>query len=377
MVVHLDKKQKLLLITFDFPPVSGGIAKYLHVLSNMLFERGYDIKVLTNYAAFSREYDKQSPFKVVRVNKSKALWLFFLLYYFAKYKPNTLIIGHFFIVNAISIMFFSKFFRMKTILISHGNDINTRINVLLPLRRYLLNRFDYIVANSSYTKNRIYECSNRQDVQVIYPPVYIEKSDDLRPDASLDVMHNSKINGKIIILTICRLVKIKNITSVLHSIKDLISQGRNVLYCIVGEGPDLHDLKSEAKRIGIEDRVVFIGNVPHDLVWRYYSAADIFVQPSINIDLEQESFGMTYVEASLFNVPVIAGQSGAVNEVVINNETGIVVDGKNMNDLTRAMEKIIDNNQFRERITKNAYARAITIFSAKAQIDKMVDLIEK
>jgi phosphatidylinositol alpha-1,6-mannosyltransferase len=164
---------------------------------------------------------------------------------------------------------------------------------------------------------------------------------------------------------------------VLHSIKDLISQGRDVIYYIVGEGPELQNLRHEAKRIGIEEKVVFAGSVPLDLVWRYYSAADIFVQPSTNIDLEQESFGMTYVEASLFNVPVIAGRSGAVNEVVINNETGIVVDGKNMNDLTKAIIKIIDDDQFRERITKNAYKRAITIFSAKAQIDKMVELIEK
>ena len=74
--------------------------------------------------------------------------------------------------------------------------------------------------------------------------------------------------------------------------------------------------RNRIRRLGIEDRVLLAGGVPHTDIHRLHSAADIFVLPSIPTHLWQEQFGIVLIESMACGVPVVAARSGSIPEVI-------------------------------------------------------------
>ena len=82
---------------------------------------------------------------------------------------------------------------------------------------------------------------------------------------------------------------------------------------------------------------------------KLYSAADIYLFPTL-----AETFGMTIVEAMSCGLPVVTFETGGVPEIVENNKTGFVVKYKNGEMLTNALEKLLDDDNLREKMAENA-----------------------
>src|SRR5204862_4556148 len=109
---------------------------------------------------------------------------------------------------------------------------------------------------------------------------------------------------------------------------------------LVGDGPLRKQLEALAKRIGVEDRVVFLGEV-HDVV-PYYHAADAFVLPSIT---RNEAFGIVQIEAMACGKPVInTSLDSAVPFVSIDGETGLTVMPENAGELAAAMNLLLNDD---------------------------------
>ncbi len=127
---------------------------------------------------------------------------------------------------------------------------------------------------------------------------------------------------------------------------------------IVGSGSCEIELKDRVKKWGIQDRVLFTGFIDHSLLPKYYNNIHIFVVSSLN-----ESFGVSVLEASACEIPVIVTNTGGLPEIVENNITGLVVPVQNADEIAKAIEKLLLNEKLRVAIGKNGRKRVETFYN--------------
>lgn len=109
---------------------------------------------------------------------------------------------------------------------------------------------------------------------------------------------------------------------------------------ITGPGDD-RSLRSSAERLGVANRIVFTGGVPHAQTPGFFAAADVFASPcrDRHAGLEVEGLGIVFLEASACGLPVIVGRSGGAVDTVRDGITGVVVDP---NDVRAVAASAID-----------------------------------
>jgi len=129
----------------------------------------------------------------------------------------------------------------------------------------------------------------------------------------------------------------------------IIAHYANTYLIMVGSGEMEQELKRRVRKLGIQDKVEFTGDIPHEQVPSIMSKIDILVMPSV---FESESFGVAALEASAMEIPVVATKVGGVPEVVEDGSTGILVPPRNSDKLAEAIVKLIKNPQLRVQMGK-------------------------
>ncbi|BBM35388.1 glycosyltransferase [Pseudoleptotrichia goodfellowii] len=119
-------------------------------------------------------------------------------------------------------------------------------------------------------------------------------------------------------------------------------------FMIVGRGPVVDELKNQAENLGINDRVIFAGEVPHDKVPVYYQMGDVFLNASVS-----ETQGLTFVEAMAAKTPVNARYDLNLEDLLVKNEAGLVY--KNEEEFISNIMLLKQNKELREKIIENAY----------------------
>ncbi|MDE9435958.1 glycosyltransferase [Xenorhabdus bovienii] len=114
---------------------------------------------------------------------------------------------------------------------------------------------------------------------------------------------------------------------------------------LVGDGPQLQELKQLAVNLNIHDRIHFIGAVPHHNVPNELSHLDIYIALS-----RLESFGVAIIEAGAAGRPVIVSDAGGLPEVTLNGITGIVVPKESPQDAANALKKLILEPDLRQKM---------------------------
>ena len=164
-----------------------------------------------------------------------------------------------------------------------------------------------------------------------------------------------------VILHIGRAVWEKGAEYLLHAFKLLNMKNSKLI--IIGKGPNYRWIDKLIQRHGLEKTVIHIERVPYMEIHRYYSIADVFVLPSAPVPSWQEQFGMVFVEAMASGLPVIAGYSGSIPEVV--GDTGILVPPADFHELVVALRTIAEDKKLREKLGKSGRKRAEKEFNPK------------
>ncbi len=138
---------------------------------------------------------------------------------------------------------------------------------------------------------------------------------------------------------------------------------------VVGEGSMGGYLKELSKKLYIDDKVFFTGAVDHNLISNYHNMIDIEVYLS-----DFESFGVSVVEASACEKPVVVSDVGGLPEVVDDCITGFVVKTKDPKDAADAIEKLICDKQLRMSFGKAGREKVIRLFNWEENVDQMLDL---
>ena len=171
------------------------------------------------------------------------------------------------------------------------------------------------------------------------------------------------LDGKLVLLTVARLVRHKGHDQVLRTLALLDGRYGDVVYLIVGAGQERASLERQVAALGLASQVRMLGALPWREVERLYQACDVFVMPSRQEGTDVEGLGMVYLEAGLRGKPVIGGRSGGIPDAVRDGETGFLVDPSDPEDLARALGRLLSDEGLRRRMGENGRRRVLDEFS--------------
>ncbi|WP_444934339.1 glycosyltransferase [Microbulbifer sp. JTAC008] len=168
-----------------------------------------------------------------------------------------------------------------------------------------------------------------------------------------------------LILAAGRLHINKGFDTLLHS----LTQVPNATLWLAGSGPEESKLKSLCHRLGLEERVRFLG-------WRndvttLMRTADMFACPS-----RHEGLGSIVMESWAHRCPIVATDSQGPGEVITNGKTGLITPIDNADELAKAMKSVIESPELRQSLIENAAEEYATTYAKQVIVDSYIDLYE-
>ncbi|MFP4173922.1 MAG: glycosyltransferase family 4 protein [Candidatus Hydrogenedentota bacterium] len=166
------------------------------------------------------------------------------------------------------------------------------------------------------------------------------------------------VNGDPLLLTVARLAPRKGVDRTIEALPQIRARFPGVQYVVAGDGPDRSRLEKLAEAQGCKDCVHFLGNFSDAEKGALYSAADVFVMPCRLIPSRSvEGFGIVFLEAGYYGVPVVAGCSGGVPDAVRANETGLLVAPEYPDDIARAVLELFQDPERARRMGQRGRER--------------------
>jgi phosphatidylinositol alpha-1,6-mannosyltransferase len=346
---------RVLLVTNDFPPRRGGIQSYLQDLVGELVRR--EEHTLTVYAPKwkdSDDYDAQARdtgYEVVRhpgtlmlPEPSVAARMRRLI---RSHDIETVWFG-----AAAPLALLTPLARgagaRRVLASTHGHEVGWS---MLPMARTALRRIgtdtDVVTFISHYTRRRFASAFGPHAALEHLPPGV--DTDRFAPDpaARAELRARYGLGERPVVVCLSRLVPRKGQDMLIRALPQIRERVCGAALVIVGGGPYASTLQRLAQRHGVAEHVVFTGGVPSAELPAHHALADVFAMPcrTRGAGLDVEGLGIVYLEASATGVPVVAGRSGGAPETVLDGETGVVVDGNDVEAIGSAVSGLLANPQ--------------------------------
>ncbi|MFV0309645.1 MAG: glycosyltransferase family 4 protein, partial [Desertimonas sp.] len=183
--------------------------------------------------------------------------------------------------------------------------------------------------------------------------------------------------GAELVVGISRLVPRKGFDVTIEAVAKLSTSRPDLVLAISGSGRDEGRLRKLARQHELPVR--FLGRVSNDDLPRLYGCADVFTMPCRNRwgGLEQEGFGIVFVEAAACGVPQVAGRSGGAAEAVADRETGLVVRRPDdASAVAEAIESLLADTAQRARMAEASRRRAVEEFSYDVLARRLGEALE-
>jgi glycosyltransferase involved in cell wall biosynthesis len=199
-------------------------------------------------------------------------------------------------------------------------------------------RADLVIAPSHYAAERIQHLYG-----IATKPRIIPEPIDLTAWRNqLQLNPARSVEGKFIVLSVCRFYPRKRLHVLLAAADRLRNKIPGLEFRIVGDGPETHRLKLIARHMNLDGTVSWLGNLSHADLAREYNRCDIFCLPSV-----QESFGIVFLEAMASGKPIVAARAASAPEVV---KHGFLVKPDNDEALAEGIERLYANPALRARL---------------------------
>ena len=235
----------------------------------------------------------------------------------------------------------------------HGSEV---LYLLRPGLRARIHRWLFrqvtasaalLVALGSYQMNILGRLGIDLDRAFVSPEgVDLAATDNLNPNVTSGLRERFALQGKRVILTVGRLVERKGHDTVIRALPAIIDRIPNVIYLIVGMGPNEPALQRLTREVGVgSDRVRFCGFVPEDQLAAYYAICDVFVMPNREVGPDTEGFGIVFIEAGAHRKPCIGGRSGGAGDAILDGKTGMLVDPTSPSAVMEAVVLLLNDDQ--------------------------------
>jgi len=179
------------------------------------------------------------------------------------------------------------------------------------------------------------------------------------------------------ILALGRFVDKKAPYYLVEVLKNITNKYPNIRLDFIGDGPLLPLCKNLAKLYGIEHAINFLGALPHEEVMNYFKRAFAFVQHSITAENgDKEGTPVAVLEASAAGLPVIATRHAGIQDVIVENETGYLVNEHDVEGMINKLSLIIDDRKKCEEMGKAGRLRVRQNYSMEKHIHTITEIIE-
>lgn len=147
--------------------------------------------------------------------------------------------------------------------------------------------------------------------------------------------------------------KLEGVDELVRGTAELVGRGYDVSLLVVGGGARLAELKELAADLGIEDRCVFTGRVPHEQIRQYYRLIDIFVVSRPATRVAEIVTPLKPLEAMAMQKTLVVSRLAALCELVRHGETGMTYEPNNISALADTLAVLVRDRALRERLAKN------------------------
>jgi len=180
-----------------------------------------------------------------------------------------------------------------------------------------------------------------------------------------------------LIVAIGRLIAKKGFADLIRACALLVERGRSFRCEIFGEGPLENQLRAQIEELGLQERVQLPGPKPQHELRARLGAASVFVLPSVpEIDGGMDNLPTVIMEAMATGLPVVSTTIGGIPEMVVENETGFLVQPDDAVALAGAIEKATKDRLLAQRLGEAGYERAQNLFSIEKNVREFCELLD-
>ncbi|MEW6028203.1 MAG: glycosyltransferase family 4 protein [Chloroflexota bacterium] len=345
---------RILIINSEYPPIGGGAGNASANIAYNLASLGHEVDVLTAHfsnlprleqrdgvtvyriPALRRKLDRSGALEQLAFILSASFWT---LGRARRNRPNATL-AFFGVPSGAVVWLLKKLYRVPYIVSLRGGDVpgfrpydfKTYHKLIGPFLRVIWHDASTVIANSRGLRDLARAFDSFIEIPIIPNGVdvtrYMPANRDWLPPR---------------IFSVGRVVHQKGLDlglRALAQLKDLEWEWR-----IAGDGLQMDSLKSLARELGIADRVTFLGWQSREDLIEWYHQANLFLFPS-----RHEGMPNAVLEAMASGLPVIATRIAGNEELVVEGETGFLVQTENVDELRDALRNMLTDSALREKM---------------------------
>ncbi|MFW9923841.1 MAG: glycosyltransferase [Candidatus Thorarchaeota archaeon] len=377
----------LLILTTTFPKSIEDYStpRFVHDLSLSLAERGYNIIVLTPDRPNSKKMNeivsdsyqihrfryffKKKQFlttgegilPIIKKSKSTILLIPFLIFaqflatlrIMKKYRID-IINSHWLVPSGLIGALIQKILGKKNYVTIHaaGLHLLERIPLGSVIARFIYNNSTRIFVVSNFGKKRLYRLLINPKRETFDKKVNVSPM-----GANIKIMED-EIEKKCFkentfnVLFIGRIVEKKGLQFAINAFSKI--NDKDVYFHICGDGPLKEKLKQSVIDMNQAEKIVFYGKISEERKIKFLNSADILLVPSIETNEgDKEGLPVVILEALSTGLPIVATNVGGIEDGVINNYTGLLIEQKNEQEITKSILYLKNNPKLLKELSNN------------------------
>jgi phosphatidyl-myo-inositol dimannoside synthase len=352
-----------LLVTNDYPPKTGGIQTYLHELWRRL-ESGRAVVLTASSHENAAPFDSSTEVVVERVAASTLFLPSWRAYRaieaaIARHQPELVLLDPAWPLGLLG----PRLSRPYGVVL-HGAEVTipSRVPLVASSLRFVLRRAQVAICAGPFPERE----ARRNAAETLCPVIQIPPGADtsLYHPLGAEVRHDVRRalglgDEDFLVASWSRLVPRKGFDTLIRASAKLGERFPNLRILIGGQGRDRARLEKLATRLRAP--VTFLGYVPDEEQSRWVGACDLMVMDCRNrwFGLEQEGFGIVFVEGAAAGLVPVAGRSGGSQDAVRDGRTGVVINNpRSVDELAEVMATLLSDDEGRGRLAANALEAA-------------------
>jgi len=370
---------RIMMLSWEYPPrIVGGIARVVHDLSQVFSKQGHEVHVITYKEGDTKEFEKDGTVYVHRVNNYQINannlvdWVMQLNFCMIEKAADVIKeFGKFDIIHAhdwlvaYSARAIKNSYKIPLVCTIHATEsgrnkgIHDRTQGYINDVEWMLTyESSHVICNSNYMRYEINNLFGKslENIHVVPNGIDIHKFDNQEIDWNFR-RNYARDNEKIIFFA-GRIVYEKGIQVLLEAAPKIFNYYNDCKIVIAGRGPCMEDLRMQAERLGISNKVYFTGYLNDKQITKMYKAINVATFPSL-----YEPFGIVALEGMLAGAATVVSDTGGLNEIISHGIDGMKSYTGNANSLADSILEVLYNQDLCDQIAINAKEKVCREFN--------------